>query len=99
MSYLRFGAGQKGKVIISLMIGCPVITTKIGAESLGLKNNEDIIIVDSEEEAASKLLSLYEDKALWERLSKNGIIKSNLNNGPLKNKKELKNLLTFVDSL
>lgn len=99
LSYLRFGAGQKGKVLFSLMVGCPVITTKIGAESLGLKNNEDIIIVDSKEEAANKLLSLYNDKALWEQLSKNGILKASSNNGPNKNKKELKKLLTFVDTL
>lgn len=99
LSYLRFGAGQKGKVLFSLMVGCPVITTNIGAESLGLKNNEDIIIVESAEEAASKLISLYENKALWERLSKNGMLKASSSNGPNKNKKELKKLIAFVDTL
>jgi GT2 family glycosyltransferase len=72
---LRYGAGIKGKIITSLCYGVPVVTTSIGAEGMGLTNNEDVLIVDLPEQFASSVVKLYSDNALWNRLSENGLEK------------------------
>jgi len=69
---LRYGAGMKGKVGEALSWGLPVVTTSTGAEGMGLKNGENVLIADDAEEFAKKVIALYNDKDLWNRLSKNG---------------------------
>ena len=70
---LRYGAGVKGKIITSLSYGVPVVTTSIGAEGMGLTNNEDVLIADLPEQFASSVVKLYSDMELWNRLSEKGI--------------------------
>jgi GT2 family glycosyltransferase/glycosyltransferase involved in cell wall biosynthesis len=72
VSPLRYGAGMKGKVGEALSWGLPVVTTSIGAEGMGLVDGEDARIADSAEEFAAKVVRLYNDRDLWERLSTNG---------------------------
>jgi O-antigen biosynthesis protein len=69
---LRFGAGMKGKIVEALSYGLPVVTTKIGAEGMGLKDGENIIIRDRSAELAAQVIRLCTDKALWEKLSAGG---------------------------
>ena len=40
------GAGIKGKIGEALGNGLPVVTTPIGAEGMGLKNEEQILVAD-----------------------------------------------------
>jgi GT2 family glycosyltransferase len=68
---LRYGAGVKGKIGQSMSYGLPVITTHIGAEGMGLTNNENVLIADSEEEFAGKTIAVYNDPILWRKLSDN----------------------------
>ncbi len=70
---LRYGAGVKGKIITSLSYGVPVVTTSIGAEGMGLVNNEDVLVEDSPEKFASSVVKLYSDMELWNRLSEKGL--------------------------
>lgn len=70
---LRYGAGMKGKVGESLAAGLPIVTTTIGAEGMGLTNNQEVLIADSAEEFADMIAALYRDVNLWEKLSINGI--------------------------
>ncbi len=72
---LRYGAGIKGKIISSLGCGVPVVTTSIGAEGMGLIDNEDVLIADGPERFASSVATLYSDKELWNRLSERGLKK------------------------
>lgn len=72
ISPLRYGAGMKGKVGEALSWGLPVVTTSIGAEGMGLVDGHDALIADEPEEFASKAVRLYNDAALWNRLSTNG---------------------------
>jgi GT2 family glycosyltransferase/radical SAM superfamily enzyme YgiQ (UPF0313 family)/Tfp pilus assembly protein PilF/glycosyltransferase involved in cell wall biosynthesis/SAM-dependent methyltransferase len=73
MAPLRYGAGMKGKVGEALAAGLPVVTTPIGAEGMGLKHGQNVMIAHSAEEFADMIVHLYEDAPLWERLSANGI--------------------------
>jgi len=70
---LRFGAGIKGKLAQAMICGTPSVTTSIGAESMegeepwgGAIHDEAIAIADA-------AIELYEDQALWQECSDNGL--------------------------
>ncbi|ACX51426.1 glycosyl transferase family 2 [Ammonifex degensii KC4] len=69
---LRYGAGMKGKIGEVLAAGLPVVTTSVGAEGMGLENEVHALIADTPEAFASAVQRLYQDRALWEKLSQNG---------------------------
>ena len=94
---LRVGAGIKGKIGTSLSLGLPVISTSIGAEGMGLKNNKDVIIEDKVQAFAEKLVSTYKDKRLWDRLSKNGLAFAEKNWGANKGFDNLSSILKDLD--
>jgi GT2 family glycosyltransferase len=63
---LRIGAGVKGKVVESLRMGVPVVTTSIGVQ--GLPGYEDAIAVaDDPADFAKAVQDLLQDDALWQR--------------------------------
>jgi hypothetical protein len=70
---LRYGAGMKGKVGQSMAHGLPVVATTVGAEGMGLRPGEHILVADREEEFAAEVLRLLRDDALWARLSEQGL--------------------------
>lgn len=69
---LRFGAGMKGKVVKSLAHSLPVITTDCGAEGIGVIHGESVMIADDAAGFAEAILRVYNDEALWKRLSTQG---------------------------
>ncbi|MGA1839391.1 MAG: glycosyltransferase [bacterium] len=69
---IRFGAGMKGKVGEALSSGIPVVTTSVGAEGMGLINGKDVLIADTSEEFARKVINVYYDENLWRTISING---------------------------
>ncbi len=71
VSPLLHGAGVKGKIGQSFSYGLPVVTTSIGAEGMQLTDGHNALIADSETEFASKVIELYTDKFLWQKLSTN----------------------------
>ncbi|GCA81904.1 glycosyltransferase [Microcystis aeruginosa] len=70
---LRFGAGMKGKIGQSLSLGLPTITTKIGAEGMGLIDHQDVLIADTAEEFARAVIELYDNMQLWQKLADNSL--------------------------
>jgi glycosyltransferase involved in cell wall biosynthesis len=70
---LRYGAGVKGKVNLSMSYGLPVVSTGIGVEGMDLRPGEDVLVADEPEAFAAEVVRLYRDQALWERLSANGL--------------------------
>jgi glycosyltransferase involved in cell wall biosynthesis len=68
---VRFGAGVKGKIGEALAHGLPLVTTNVGAEGMSLRDGEEALIADSPEEFAAAVVRLYEDAALWRRVSDN----------------------------
>jgi glycosyltransferase involved in cell wall biosynthesis len=69
---LRYGAGMKGKIGHALAFGVPVVTTTIGAEGMDLVDGETALIRDDPREFADAVIAVYEDRALWDRLSQRG---------------------------
>jgi glycosyltransferase involved in cell wall biosynthesis len=73
---LRFGAGVKGKINQSMAFGVPVVATSLAVEGTELRDHEDIMVADEPEDFAHALIELYESEELWNRLSENGIRKT-----------------------
>ncbi|HZH44737.1 MAG TPA: glycosyltransferase [Lysobacter sp.] len=70
---LRYGAGVKGKVNLSMAHGQPVVATACAVEGMHLRDGEDVLIADDPDAFAAAVLRLYGDRALWERLARNGL--------------------------
>ncbi|MEW6206966.1 MAG: glycosyltransferase [Acidobacteriota bacterium] len=70
---LRFGAGVKGKVLLSLSRGLPVVATSIAAEGMYLTNGKDVMVADSASEFGRAIVDLYNDEDRWSEISTNGL--------------------------
>jgi GT2 family glycosyltransferase/glycosyltransferase involved in cell wall biosynthesis len=70
---LRYGAGVKGKVNLSMAHGQPVVATGCAVEGMHLRDGEDVLVGNDAPAFADAVVRLYTDAALWERLSRNGI--------------------------
>ncbi len=63
---LRFGAGQKGKLLDAMLAGTPSITSSIGAEGMVEDHhNWPGLIEDSDEEFVQKACTLYLNQNDW----------------------------------
>jgi GT2 family glycosyltransferase len=69
---LRYGAGVKGKINTSMAWGVPVVATGIAAEGMDLEDGRDVLLADTPEDFADRVLRLYEDDDLWRTLSRGG---------------------------
>ncbi len=69
---LRYGAGVKGKVTQSLAQGLPVVATSMAAEGLDLVSGEHLFVADDPVAFADRVIELYTDEAVWNRLSLSG---------------------------
>ncbi|GLQ95674.1 glycosyltransferase [Dyella mobilis] len=70
---LRYGAGVKGKVNSAMSYGLPVVATSIAAEGMWLRDGENAMLADDAQGFADAVLRLYDDSALWYRLSEGGM--------------------------
>jgi GT2 family glycosyltransferase/glycosyltransferase involved in cell wall biosynthesis len=70
---LRYGAGVKGKVNLSMAHGQPVVATASAAEGMHLVDGQDVLLADDAPAFAAAIVRLHEDEALWNRLSRNGL--------------------------
>jgi O-antigen biosynthesis protein len=64
---MRFGAGIKLKLIETMAAGLPFVTTRVGAEGLGLEALAALLVNDEPDEIARRALLLYRDREVWER--------------------------------
>lgn len=71
---LRYGAGVKGKVNLSMAHGQPVVATACAIEGMHLHAGEDVLVADGAQAFADAVVSAYRDEALWQRLSANGLL-------------------------
>jgi GT2 family glycosyltransferase len=67
-----YGSGLKGKIIMAMAHGLPVVVTTIGAEGIPGNNGEDLIIADDPDTFAREVVRLYKEESLWEKISNNG---------------------------
>ncbi len=70
---LRYGAGVKGKVNLSMAHGQPVVATSCAIEGMHLRDGEDALVADDAQAFADAIARLYEDEALWTTLARNGL--------------------------
>jgi GT2 family glycosyltransferase/glycosyltransferase involved in cell wall biosynthesis/polysaccharide pyruvyl transferase WcaK-like protein len=69
---LRYGAGIKGKVGTAMGAGVPCVITQIGAEGMNIVDGRHALVSDSAEGFAEAVLALYDNQAMWERISAEG---------------------------
>jgi glycosyltransferase involved in cell wall biosynthesis/GT2 family glycosyltransferase/polysaccharide pyruvyl transferase WcaK-like protein len=69
---LQYGAGIKGKIGMALGAGVPTVTTRIGAEGMGIVDGVHALVRDEPEAFADAVIGLYRDAAAWERIARNG---------------------------
>jgi glycosyltransferase involved in cell wall biosynthesis len=69
---LRFGAGLKGKLLESMLLGTPSVTTLIGAEGISDLNLWNGFVTDNFDDFASKAVELYQNENLWQSCQTNG---------------------------
>ena len=69
---LRFGAGVKGKVNLSMAHGQPVVATPCAVEGMHLVDGHDVLVAEGADAFADAVVRLYGDASLWHRLSTNG---------------------------
>ena len=70
---LRYGAGVKGKINLSMAHGQPVVATACAVEGMHLRDGEDVLVADDPQAFADAVVRLYEDETLWNTLARNGL--------------------------
>ena len=70
---LRFGAGVKGKVLLSLGYGVPVVVTRLAAEGSHLMDGESARLADTPTDFARAVVEVYTRPEVWRRLSRGGL--------------------------
>ena len=66
---IRFGAGIKGKLLDSMIMRTPSVTTSIGAEGMSEDKVWNGFISDDINDFVKNAVSLYSDKKAWEEAS------------------------------
>ena len=70
---LRYGAGVKGKIAAAMAAGLPVVATSLAAEGMLLSDGQNILVADGAEAFVETIAKIYQDEALWNRISQNGL--------------------------
>jgi glycosyltransferase involved in cell wall biosynthesis len=69
---LRQGGGTRLKILESLALGTPVVSTSKGAEGLDVNDGENILLADEPREFAAKLTHLLQSPGLRHKLAAAG---------------------------
>ena len=70
---LRYGAGVKGKINLSMAHGQPVVATTCAVEGMHLEDGRDVLVADDASTFAARIVQLHEDPRLWNQLSRAGL--------------------------
>ncbi len=69
---LRIGSGIRVKILELLAAGINIITTSLGKEGIPVKNNKELLIADSKEEFADKVIKYFDNNYDAEMMINNG---------------------------
>jgi glycosyltransferase involved in cell wall biosynthesis len=69
---LRHGAGTKGKLIQSLAVGTPVVSTAVGIEGLDVRDGREALVADDAAAFARGIETLLSDEPRWRRMADRG---------------------------
>ncbi len=70
---VRYGAGIKGKVAMSMSYGVPNVATPIAAEGMAVEDGVHLLVADGPHAFADEVVRLYSDEGLWESMSNAGM--------------------------
>ncbi len=93
---LLSGAGIKGKVLESMSYGVPSVLSPIAAEGTGLSNGVSCLIADTSEEWVDQIITLYNDKSLWNRMAENSSLLTQTNYSFEAGQKAFKKILAHL---
>ncbi len=68
---IRIVTGVRNKILQAWSMGKPVVSTTTGAQGLGVVDGENILIADTPKKFAAKVISLFEDRRLYNKLARN----------------------------
>lgn len=69
---LRVGGGSRLKILEALAAGVPIISTRLGAEGLDVRDGENILLAENAEEFSRAITDLSENDSLRLRLKETG---------------------------
>lgn len=96
---LRFGAGIKGKIAMTMGAGVPCVCTTIAAEGMHIMDGIQALIADDEDSFAQSVIMLYNDALLWNVLSENGLALVNRFFGEESNRRSLLTVFNEAQAL
>jgi hypothetical protein len=70
---LRYGAGQKGKIVSSLSYGVPVVATSVAVEGMRIDDGVQALVRDDPDAFADAIVEAYESARVWTHLSDEGL--------------------------
>lgn len=70
---LRIGGGTRLKIVESLGMCCPVISTTLGAQGLDLTDGKDIVLADTESAFADAIVRVLQDPAQRSSMEQSGL--------------------------
>lgn len=68
---VRMGGGFRGKVLEAMASGVPVVSTRLGAEGLPAEDGKNILLAETPEDIALKVINLLKDCELKNDIAKN----------------------------
>ncbi|MEM7761040.1 MAG: glycosyltransferase, partial [Cyanobacteria bacterium P01_A01_bin.40] len=69
---LRSGSGTRIKILHSMAMGLPVVSTSIGCEGLEVSDRTHLLIKDTPQDFAQGVIELIGDQKLWQQLQAKG---------------------------
>ncbi|HLZ60914.1 MAG TPA: glycosyltransferase [Ktedonosporobacter sp.] len=72
VSPLPYAVGIQNKVLEAMAIGTPVVTSSCSLAGMQAIAGHDLLVADQPEAFADAVLSLLEDRSLWNRISEQG---------------------------
>lgn len=94
---LQSGAGIKGKVIGALASGVPMVISALAAEGVALQDGTDALVAKTPQEWANKIIELYTDNKLWEKISLNAKICAARNYGMASGVQMMQDALNLIE--
>jgi len=68
---LNIGSGTRLKILEAMALGIPVVSTSLGAEGINVRDGEGILLVNSGDEMAKKILELFSNQAKYFAIAQN----------------------------
>ena len=68
---LRMGSGTRLKVLQAMAVGCPIVSTSIGAQGLAVTDGTELFLADTAKEFARAVVRIQEHRAELSRMGEN----------------------------